>query len=83
MHHKRHRTKSQRAGCLCGNKELKHNGFPEVLKLRGIARPFPASDVDLVAEGVVDYEDEVEDIDEASLALANSCRHADYLDSLE
>jgi hypothetical protein len=72
MHHKRGRPKAQRAGCLCGNKELKQSGFPSVLKLRGIVRPFREDDVDFVAEGVRDYDEELEDVEEESLALCAS-----------
>lgn len=39
MHHKRRRTKNQRAGCYCGGKDQKHNGFKGRVKVKGLRVP--------------------------------------------
>lgn len=38
-HHKRKRTKNQRAGCYCLGKENKHNGWLRTSKLKGVNVP--------------------------------------------
>jgi hypothetical protein len=44
-HHKRKRAKNQRAGCLCGSKDQKHNGWARRIKVRGVKRPLKRCEI--------------------------------------
>jgi hypothetical protein len=69
-------VKRSRRWMRCGKKSV----FLRAIDKGYEPKPQPCG---LMSEGVMDYEDELEDEDMESAAVSDACRYADYLDSLD